>query len=130
MPQFVISDDTYIKSPENAEMKASEQYIEYAVAQFKEHGISEQVTRALIQAESEGYPDAYNPEAHRHWRTREVLCYGSYGLFQIGCVNYIHNPEALYDPYLNVDVAVQVLQSQGITAWGAFTDQRYKQFLN
>lgn len=130
MPQFVISDDTYTKSPEIAEMEASEPHIEYAVEQFKQHGIEEKLTRALIQAESEGYIHAHNPEPHRHWKTREILCYGSFGLFQIGCVNYIENPEALYDPYLNVDIAVKVLQSQGITAWGAYTDGRFKQYLN
>lgn len=110
-------------------MEASDTYIEYAVAQFKEHGISEEITRALILAESGGHKGAHNPEPHRNWKTREIICYGSYGLFQIGCVHYPENPEKLYDPYFNVDIAVHVLKTQGITAWGAYTDERYKKYL-
>lgn len=114
---------------ETTTIEYEETAIEYAVRLFAEQGVPEHVTLAIMKAESGLNETAHNPEAHRNWRTGEVICYGSFGLFQIGCVNYLENPTKLYDPYFNVDIAVQVLKSQGLKAWGAYTDNRYLQYL-
>jgi hypothetical protein len=68
-------------------------------------------------AESELDPTAYNPEWH-YDRNGNKICQGSYGLFQIACVNYSGDPKDLYDPELNIKLAKIILKSQGINAWG------------
>lgn len=72
---------------------------------------------AVAQAESGLNPKAYNPEWH-YDRNGNKVCQGSYGLFQIACVNYAGNPQDLFDPELNMEIAKKVLASQGISAWG------------
>jgi soluble lytic murein transglycosylase-like protein len=83
---------------------------------------------AIAQAESGLNPQAYNPEWH-YDRNGNKVCQGSYGLFQIACVNYEGDPANLFDPELNIEIAKQVLTSQGIKAWGAFTDSRYLEYM-
>ena len=68
-------------------------------------------------AESGLNPKAYNPEWH-YDKNGNKVCQGSWGLFQIACSNYDGNPEDLFDPELNIEIAKQVLASQGIKAWG------------
>jgi hypothetical protein len=65
----------------------------------------------IAKAESGLNVNAYNPEWHRG-------CQGSYGLFQIGCVNYSGNSQDLFDVDLNIEIAQKVLASQGLNAWG------------
>ena len=81
------------------------------------------VMLAVFQAESELNPRAYNPEAHRG-------CISSRGIAQIGCVNYSGDLEDLYNVDINLQVARKVYDSQGIEAWGSFTDSRYLLYLN
>lgn len=60
-----------------------------------------------------------------------------YGLWQIRWPVHAANlrkigitsPQQLYDPLLNAKAAKMIYESQGITAWSAFTDGKYKQFL-
>jgi murein DD-endopeptidase MepM/ murein hydrolase activator NlpD len=60
-----------------------------------------------------------------------------YGLWQIRWPVHASNlrkigitsPEQLYDPLTNARAAKMIYDSQGITAWSAFTDGNYKQFL-
>jgi len=60
-----------------------------------------------------------------------------YGLWQIRWPVHAANlrkigitsPQQLYDPLLNAKAAKMIYESQGITAWSAFTDGNYKKFL-
>lgn len=65
--------------------------------------------------ESRLKPTAYNPESHKG-------CDGSFGIFQIACVNYSGNPKDLYDIETNVEIAKKVLERQGFSAWGVCRD--------
>ena len=47
---------------------------------------------------------------------------------QIACVHVL-DPLKLYDPEYNLQIARQVYEKQGITAWGAFTDKRYLAYM-
>ena len=69
----------------------------------------------IAKAESHLVPTAYNPEWHRG-------CQGSYGLFQVACVNYNGDPTDLYDIDLNIQIAKKVYEEQGLKAWGVCSD--------
>lgn len=90
----------------------------------------------MAHAESDGLnPRAYNPEWHYNARTGEKICQGSYGLMQIACIHHRENPEALYDPEFNLQVAKRVYQDaasrrgNGWLPWGAYTDGNYLAYL-
>lgn len=72
---------------------------------------------AIAKAESELDTNAYNPEWH-YDRDGNKICQGSYGLFQIACVNYSGDANDLFDPQINLQIAKTVLNSQGVMAWG------------
>lgn len=59
---------------------------------------------------------AYNPEWHE--MSNGQKCQGSYGLFQIACVNYDGKYSDLYDTETNIKVAKKILERQGVEAWG------------
>jgi soluble lytic murein transglycosylase-like protein len=84
---------------------------EIIIEQFKAEGIDTSFVLDIVREESEFNERAYNPEWHKG-------CQGSYGLFQIACVNYSGNPTDLYDPELNAQIAIQVYKTQGWRAWG------------
>lgn len=71
----------------------------------------------IANAESNMIKEAFNPEWHKG-------CQGSYGLFQIACVNYSGNPIDLYDPLLNIQLARQIYERQGLFAWGVCHDSK------
>ena len=71
---------------------------------------------AIARAESGLNPTAYNPEWHYDSKGNPV-CQGSFGLFQIACVNYEGDPTDLYDIDLNIKLAQLVLKEQGTHAW-------------
>jgi hypothetical protein len=48
---------------------------------------------------------------------------------QIACVHHKENPEALFDVEFNLQIAQQIYNERGWQPWGAYTDQRYKQYL-
>lgn len=83
---------------------------------------------AIAKAESELNPKAYNGEAHRG-------CNGSIGVMQIGCVHNRNNPKALHDVAFNLKKARSIYDDSlartgnGWLPWGAYTDGRYKQYL-
>jgi len=89
---------------------------------------------AVAWAESELYSDAHNPEAHKN-RKDEVLCYGSFGIMQIGCVHYMKDPEELKDIKFNLEKARAIYDDSkartgnGWLPWGAYTDGRWKEYL-
>lgn len=72
---------------------------------------------SIAKCESGLKPHAYNPEWHRN-RQGEPVCQGSYGLFQIGCVNYKGDPKDLYDIQTNLQYARKIYDTQGLRAWG------------
>lgn len=81
---------------------------------------------AIALAESSGIAARYNPETQAN--TPAGL--GSFGLWQI----YLKaHPEfmgmALYDPQVNANVAFQVYNEQGWTAWTTYKTGAYKEFL-
>lgn len=87
------------------------------------------MTAVAVAGGESGYnPRAYNPEWH-HDRNGNRICQGSYGLMQIACVHHMENPEALYDVEFNLQMAQKVYNERGWLPWGAYTDGRYKQYL-
>ena len=89
---------------------------------------------AIAKAESKLYDRAHNPEAHKN-RQGEVICYGSFGIMQIGCVHSIKDSEGLYDIEYNLQKARAIYddslrrRGNGWLPWGAYTDGRYLQYL-
>lgn len=88
---------------------------------------------AVAKAESE-LEVKVNPEAHRN-ENGDVICYGSYGIMQIGCVHNLKDPKALKDVELNIKKARAIYDEtkartgNGWLQWGAYTDGRWKQYL-
>jgi len=76
---------------------------------------------------------AYNPEAHRNSRG-EVICNGSFGVMQIGCVHHANYSE-LEDFKFNLKVARRIYDDSlkrtgnGWLPWGGYTNGSYKKFL-
>lgn len=94
------------------EVKTERQIIEeYIVGQFKAEGIDASFVLDIVREESRFNTKAYNPEWHKG-------CQGSYGLFQVACVNYSGNSADLYDYKLNTKLAIQIQKKQGWKAWG------------
>lgn len=83
---------------------------------------------AVAWAESELKYWAENPEMHRG-------CRGSFGLMQVACVHNKQNPQALKDIQFNLKKARAVYDESkartgnGWLPWGAYTDGRYKEYL-
>lgn len=84
---------------------------------------------AVALAESSGDPFAHNPVGNDD----------SYGLFQINLKGPLRNriqefglngPDDLKNPLVNAKVAWEIYKKEGKTAWGAYTDGRYRKFLN
>lgn len=76
---------------------------------------------AIMRAESGCNPMAINgADNHR-------VCLGSYGLFQIGCVHF--KGEDMHDPETNIRLAYRIYKSQGLNAWGAFSNLSYLRFM-
>lgn len=55
----------------------------------------------------------------------------SIGIFQINTkAHKTYTPEQLKNPVTNAKEAYRIYSSQGLRAWGAYTDGRYKKYLN
>ena len=86
---------------------------------------------AVTMAESGGNPRAHNPNRN----TGD----NSYGLLQINMIDGmgperrrqfgIDSDDQLFDPITNFRAAKQIYDSQGINAWGAYTNGSYKKYL-
>ena len=85
------------------------------------------VMAAIALAESSGNASAVNPGYGAGGRrTREY----SVGLWQINTlVHKVYTREQLTDPHKNALEAVRIYRLQGLRAWGAYTDGRYRQYL-
>ena len=85
------------------------------------------IMAAIGLAESSGNPRAINPGFGAGGRrTREY----SLGLWQI---NTLAHPQydknrLISDPVYNAKAALEIFRKQGLRAWGAYTDGRYKQY--
>jgi hypothetical protein len=88
---------------------------------------------AIGMAESLLQPTAYNPEAHKD-RQGNVICTGSIGVMQVACV-HVKDKMTLHDVEINLAAARRIYEDSekrrgdGFLAWGAYTDGRYKQYL-
>ena len=56
---------------------------------------------------------------------------GSHGLFQINGANILEGDTYtdLYDVDVNLAYARRIYETQGITAWGSYTDKRYLKYM-
>lgn len=60
----------------------------------------------------------YN-DIHKNYRTGEVICKGSYGPMQVGCIHY--KDEDKEDWKTNIRLAYQVYEGSGWTAWTTYS---------
>ena len=87
------------------------------------------VAMAVMEAESTQNGIHCNPSAanmndvHKDINGN-VICIGSFGLFQISC----HSGQ-VYDPEKNVEIAWQKYQARGWQPWGAYTSGLYLKYL-
>lgn len=84
---------------------------------------------AIALAESrEGQTDAINPGRGAGGRPTNEY---SVGLWQINTlVHKNYTREQLKDPAINAREAVRIYNSQGLRAWGSYTDGRYRRYLD
>ena len=82
------------------------------------------IMSAIGMAESSGRSDAYNPGVGHGGRpTKEK----SVGLWQVNTLAHPqYDKEKLKDPDYNAKAALDIFKKQGLKAWGAYTDGRYK----
>jgi hypothetical protein len=87
---------------------------------------------AIGMAESSGNAGAHNPNRS----TGD----NSYGLWQINMIDDLgparrakyglRSDNDLKDPETNARVMADILKGSGLSAWGAYTDRRYLQYMN
>lgn len=71
------------------------------------------IAMKIMKAESNCQPNALNP------RDNHKVCSGSIGLMQVGCL-HVEEPEKLYDPKYNIEVAYRVYTESGWNAWTTY----------
>lgn len=90
------------------------------------------IMQAIAQAENRTCdPLRHNEsvgETHRRSSDGSVICVGSYGVLQVGCLHY-QPTESRDDLATNVRIAHKVWQSSGYTAWTMYKNGTYKGFL-
>jgi len=104
-------------------------------AMLLQRGLSEEeavTMTAIMMAESFGRAGVVNDNP----RTRDL----SYGLFQINMRDELgparmkqyglSSYDDLKDPRVNTDIAVKMMRASGYGPWGAYTDGRYKSFMD
>ena len=93
------------------------------------------IMAAVSMAESAGDPMIDTVKSGLHPQKKNEF---SIGLFQLNMkddrerlldVFDIESEEELYNPIINVIAAKRLYDEQGLDAWGAYTDNSYKQFL-
>jgi hypothetical protein len=94
-------------------------------------GWDHQVVLAIAEAENRSCdPNRHNltaSETHRNYKG-EVICVGSYGVLQVGCLHY-RDGEDRNDLATNIKVAYRVWQGAGYTAWTQYKNGAYQEFL-
>ncbi len=58
-----------------------------------------------------------------------VICVGSYGALQIGCVHHPGKPKELNSVSMNIKVAHAVYGGQGYNAWTMYRNGEYRKYL-
>jgi len=106
VPPVTVQEE--VKSPEPDFSTATSTIIYYA----DQADIDDQIAIAVAKAESGLDPTQYNPEWHYN-KLGEKVCQGSFGLYQIACVNYAGDPNDLYDPKLNIEIAFKIHKDRG-----------------
>lgn len=82
---------------------------------------------AICYAESAGRTDAVNPGRGAGGRPTNEY---SVGLFQINTlVHKNYSVSQLKDATINAKEALRILNSQGLRAWGGYTDGNYKKYI-
>lgn len=97
----------------------------------KYDGWDTNVMTAISHAESgcaEVKPNTSAAETHRD-ANGNVICVGSYGALQVGCVHYQSNPSALDTISVNISVAHAVWLKQGYGAWTMYRNGEYAKYL-
>lgn len=97
----------------------------------KYDGWDANVMTAISKAESdctEVKPNLSAAETHRDINGN-VICVGSYGALQVGCIHYLSNPQELDTISTNIRVAHVVWLEQGYDAWTMYRNGRYANFL-
>lgn len=74
--------------------------------------INTDIAVEVAKAESGLNPTKYNPEWHYNLKG-EKICQGSYGLFQIACIHYSGDKKDLFDPKLNLQLALKIYKDRG-----------------
>lgn len=77
---------------------------------------------SIAMAESSGNSNALNPNDNGGLQS-------SYGLWQISTGTHAAPNPNWANPTVNAQLAIQKLQSQGLSAWGTYTSGAYQQFL-
>lgn len=128
--EVIIEESPKEESPKEVKIKV--RYSESSIEQRIRDTFPETPNTAVAVAKGESGPSlnltAYNPEAHRD-RNGNVICYGSYGVMQIGCVHMMENPDALFDLETNLRVARQIYDESGWVKWGAYTSGGWEKHL-
>ena len=85
---------------------------------------------AISMAESRCDPSRNNltvSETHKDMYGN-VVCIGSYGALQVGCVHKLDDPNSLNNLDVNVDVAHNVWLKQSYKAWTVYTNGDYLKY--
>ena len=78
-----------------------------------------EIALAVCSAESSGRADNDNP-GDRHPSAGPLVCWGSRGLFQIGC-DSVDNYSAMFDPAANIGHAYGMYAARGWQPWSYVT---------
>lgn len=105
------------------------QAMQAEVAKYGDWDIN--IIQAIAQAENRTCdPLRHNEtvgETHRD-RSGNVICVGSYGVLQVGCLHYAADQNR-NDLETNINVAHKVWQGSGYTAWTMYKNGTYREFL-
>jgi hypothetical protein len=78
-----------------------------------------EIAMKIMKAESGCVPTNHNyNDIHKDYRTGEIICKGSYNLFQVGCIHY--KDEDKDDWKKNIEIAYRVYQGSGWNAWTTY----------
>jgi len=89
------------------------------------------IMAAIAMGESGGDPYAYNPDAStgdKSYGLMQINMLGDMGPARRAAFNLQSN-EDLFDPVTNFKAAKSIYDSQGLGAWGAYTNKSYEKFL-
>jgi hypothetical protein len=112
------------KRPSNKKLNQSELADTLRQAGWNEKDIP--VMSAIGMAESSGNPMAVNPGIGAGGKKTNEYSIGPWQINTLAHPQY--DKEQLKDPLYNAKAALDVFNKQGLRAWGAFTDGRYKKY--